>query len=128
MTIVNENEMEKCPKCGDLGIAHHIRQTYKSRKPNKLPTLRHYLQYIHKDGETWKNPRRCYLGRVETLGKSLTDLLEKQDLEKAYRLEKDRHNLSKDIREYFKGYSPNSSRKMVEVEDDILTIMEKWGF
>lgn len=127
--LINENDMEICPKCHEMGIPHHMRYTYKSRKPNKAPIPHHYLEYLHKDGDTWKNPKRCYLGSFDSLkGTDLYEILEKKDNDKAHKLERDIANVSREIREYLNRFSPKSSRRMEEVTDEILTIMEKWGF
>ena len=126
--IQKTEESEVCPKCHELGTPHHLRYTYKSKKANKMPTLNHYLEFRHPDKNQPKGYRRCYLGAVKDAPKSLYDILEKKDIDRSYRLEKASLALSKEMREYFNNYSPKSSRKMEEIADDVISIMEKYGF
>jgi hypothetical protein len=127
--IHKTDEYEICPKCHELGKLNHHRHTYRSKKPNKVPVLHHYLEFRHPDKNAPNGRyRRCYLGAVKNAPKSLYDILERKDIDKAYRLETAALGLSKEIREYLNKYSANSSRKMEDIADDVLSIMEKYGF
>jgi hypothetical protein len=68
------------------------------------------------------------LGAVKNAPKSLYDILEKKDTDKAHRLEIASLALSKEIREYLNRFSPDNRKRMDVVADDILSIMEKNGF
>jgi len=102
-----------CPKCGKEG------SQYITHQSNKTGLTRSYLEIVHT-----KN-RRCYIGRIRTTEEAMGELNKPQTV-KEY--EKVLKNLSVDIRNLTKDYSPNTALLMKIISKRLDFILKKYGY
>jgi len=102
-----------CPKCGKMGtqaITYH---------PNKINSKFNYLEIIH------SKKKRCYIGRIRSTEEAMGELNKPQTV-KEY--EKVLKNLSVDIRNLTKDYSPNTALLMKIISKRLDFILKKYGY
>jgi hypothetical protein len=114
-----------CPKCHEPGVEHYTRHHYTTKK--KGPVERYYLEYLHKTGDTWKNPKRCNIGRTSDTSEFFEELGNDDRVQLEY-LNKNAKLLSQELRVFFEKYSPKTAIPMGVVSDKVLTILEKYNY
>jgi hypothetical protein len=123
---VENQKFKICPKCKEPGLEVHLRSKIQTKK--KGPVIYHYVQYIHKQGDTWKKPKRCYLGSIKALeGTGFFNELEKKNIEEAYILNKNLGKMIQALHELFDKYSPKSSVPIGIISEKVMTIVDKYG-
>lgn len=102
-----------CPKCGKMGtqaITYH---------PNKANSKFNYLEMIHNKKE------RCYIGRIRTTEEAMGEFEKKSTEEE---LSVTLTNISKEIRDLIRSYSPNTAVRIHVISEKLIEILRKHGY